>query len=66
MQQGALTGVWLASTHDAEVVGQGRGGGYWDRLTRRVSKMDLLSQEMLDRLWVRWEADAGVEWRCDW
>lgn len=63
VQQGALTGVWLASTDDAEVVGDGKGGGYWDRMTRRISKVDLLSQETLDRMWIRWEADAGVEWR---
>ena len=63
VQQGALTGVWLASTTDTEVVGEEKGGAYWDRMTRRLAKTDLLDQETLDRLWIRWEADAGVEWR---
>ena len=63
VQQGALTGVWLASSNDKEVIGVGLGGGYWDRMTRRLSKVDLLKQETLDRMWIRWEADAGIEWR---
>ena len=63
VQQGSLTGVWLASTNDAEVIGDGKGGAYWDRMTRRIPKIDLLSQETLDRMWIRWEADADIEWR---
>ncbi len=63
VQQGALTGVWLASTNDPDVIGEGKTGAYWDRMTRRISKTDLLSQETLDRMWIRWEADAGIEWR---
>lgn len=63
VQQGALTGSWLASTDNVEVVGEGKSGAYWDRMTRRVSKVDLLSQDTLDRMWLRWEADAGIEWR---
>lgn len=61
--QGAATGVWLACTNDKEVVGGGVGGGYWDRMTRRASKVDMMSRETMERFWVRWEADAGVEWR---
>lgn len=61
--QGAATGVWLATTQDSEVTGPGKGGAYWDRMARRLSKIDMLPRESIDRLWVRWEADAGVEWR---
>lgn len=61
--QGAATGVWLAGTNDSTVVGEGMGGGYWDRMTRRVSNVDMMDKEMVERFWVRWEADAGVEWR---
>ena len=61
--QGAATGLWLASTDDEAVIGEGMGGGYWDRMTRRVSNADMMSDDLLERFWVRWEADAGVEWR---
>ena len=61
--QGAVTGVWLASTKDEEVVGEGMGGGYWDRMSRWSSTIDVFSKEDLERFWVRWEADAGVQWR---
>lgn len=63
VSQGAATGVWLASTNDEAVVGKGMGGGYWDRMTRKMSKVDVTSKDTLERLWVRWEADARVEWR---
>lgn len=61
--QGAATGVWLATTQDEDVVGEGKGGGYWDRMTRRVSKVDVMDWETVERLWIRLEADAGIEWR---
>ncbi len=63
VSQGAATGVWLACTNDEAVIGEGMGGRYWDRMTRRVSKVDMMSKETVERFWVRWEADAGVEWR---
>ena len=63
VSQGAATGVWLACTNDKAVIGEGMGGGYWDRMTRRASKVDMMSRETVERFWVRWEADAGVEWR---
>ena len=63
VQQGALTGVWLATTSNIDVVGDRKGGAYWDRMTRRIPQTDLLSQKVLDRMWIRWEADAGIEWR---
>ena len=61
--QGAATGVWLASTKDETVVGEGMGGGYWDRMTRRLSSIDKMSKDNVERFWVRWEADAGITWR---
>ena len=61
--QGAATGVWLATTQDEDVAGEGKGGAYWDRMTRRVSKVDVMDWETVERLWIRWEADAGIEWR---
>ena len=61
--QGAATAVWLATTNNENVVGEGRGGGYWDRMTRRLSSVDMMRKEDVDRFWVRWEADAGIVWR---
>ena len=61
--QGAVTGVWLATTKDEAVVGTGMGGGYWDRMSRWASSIDAFGKEDLERFWVRWEADAGVQWR---
>lgn len=63
VSQGAATGVWLGTTMDEGAVGLGTGGGYWDRMTRRVSSVDVMRWEVVERLWVRWEADAGIEWR---
>ena len=62
VSQGAATGVWLASTDDENVVGERKGGAYWDRMQRRVAKADVIDWEKLERLWIRWEADAGVKW----
>ena len=61
--QGAATGVWLATTDDEAVVGQGKGGGFWQRMTRRAARVDMMSTEQLERFWIRWEADAGIQWR---
>ena len=63
VSQGAATGVWLACTNDEAVGGQGMGGGYWYRMTRRLSNIDMMTKETVERFWVRWEADAGVQWR---
>ena len=62
-RQAAATGVWLATTDEEVVVGKGVEGGYWDWMSRRVSNVDIMSRELVERFWVRWEADAGVEWR---
>ena len=61
--QGAATGLWLASTEEKSVVGERKGGGYWDRMTRRLSSVDIMRKEDVERFWIRWEADAGIEWR---
>ena len=63
VEQGAATGLWLASTEDAAVIGAGSGGRYWDRMQAKNCSADLLGEELLGRLWRRWEADAGLEWR---
>lgn len=63
VSEGAATGVWLATTKDKRVAGEGMGGGYWERMTKRAATVDLMSSEMLDRFWIRWEADAGISWR---
>lgn len=63
VSQGAATAVWLATTDDEAVVGQGMGGRFWERMTRRVTGADLMSTERLERFWIRWEADAGTSWR---
>lgn len=62
VDQGAATGVWLATTDDAHVVGQGRGGQYWDRCVRRSTMVDVLPQGMLERMWQLWEVDTGAKW----
>lgn len=58
--QGAATGVWLATTRDEAVA---MGGGYWENMTRRATTVDRMSMEMLERFWIRWEADARISWR---
>ena len=63
VSQGAATAVWLAGTQDNEVVGVGHGGSYWLRMARRLSSADMMTQSTLERLWLRWEADCGIEWR---
>jgi len=56
VQEGAATGVWLALKDGIE------NGGYWDRCEQRTSKADVMSGDMLQKLWDRWCADADVEW----
>lgn len=63
VSEGGATGTWLASTNDEQVIGAGMGGGYWDRMVRRTSTADRFGQDKLDRLWARWEADVGIQWR---
>lgn len=63
VSQGAATAVWLATTDDEAVVGQGAGGSFWEWMTRRLTKVDFMSLETLERFWIRWEADAGITWR---
>ena len=69
VSQGSMTGLWLASASTEEITAadkfgaQTGGGGYWDRMNREVSVADVMSDETLQRLWTRWEADAGIEWK---
>lgn len=62
VEQGAATGSWLAMTNQHKVVGKGNGGAYWDRMRRMSTRADLMDRITLDRMWVRWEKDAGVVW----
>jgi NAD(P)-dependent dehydrogenase (short-subunit alcohol dehydrogenase family) len=60
--QGAATGLWLATTDDVDVVGRGSGGQYWDRCVKRSTMVDVLPQGMLERMWQLWEVDTGAKW----
>ncbi|KAM0703613.1 hypothetical protein Q7P35_009552 [Cladosporium inversicolor] len=62
VDEGAATGLWLATTENERVVGEGRGGECWDRCVRRSTAADVLSAETLARLWKQWEVDVGAEW----
>jgi NAD(P)-dependent dehydrogenase (short-subunit alcohol dehydrogenase family) len=62
VDQGAATGLWLATTDDADVVGKGKGGQYWDRCVRRSTVVDVLPPGMLERMWQLWEVDTGAKW----
>lgn len=61
--EGSATGTWLAITQDGDVVGADRGGDFWDRMTRRASPVDVMSQKTLERYWQRWCADGDVQWK---
>lgn len=60
--QGAATGLWLATTDDADVVGPGKGGEYWDRCVRRSTRVGTLEPGVLEKMWRVWEVDTGAEW----
>ncbi|PSK38049.1 hypothetical protein B9Z65_1240 [Elsinoe australis] len=62
LEQGAATGLWLATTDDEKVVSEGKGGAFWDRCVRRTTAVDSMSRPDLDRLWRVWEEDSGAKW----
>jgi NAD(P)-dependent dehydrogenase (short-subunit alcohol dehydrogenase family) len=62
VDQGAAPGLWLATTDDARVVGEGKGGECWDRCVKRSTAADVLSERTLERMWKQWEVDVGAEW----
>ena len=62
-QQGAAPGLWLATTTDENVVGKGNGGAYWERCTRRRTKLDVLPESALTKMWKIWERDTGAAWQ---
>lgn len=62
VDQGAATGLWLATTDDVHVVGGGSGGRCWDRCVRRSTMVDVLPPGMLERMWQLWEIDTGAKW----
>ena len=49
VSQGGARWVWLASTNDAVVIDEGMGGGYRDRMTLRVSNVDMMNKEIVER-----------------
>lgn len=62
VREGAATGSWLAFSNDQEVIGPSKGGRFWERCVPRMSTADLMSEELLRKLWKRWQVDAGIEW----
>lgn len=62
VDQGAATGLWLATTAEREVVDEGRGGGFWDRMVRRRTAVEGLDGGVLERMWGVWEGDTGARW----
>ena len=60
VEHGAATGIWLAYAHGVAV--KNGGGGYWDRMRREFGVADKTRDEILARLWKRWQRDPGVEW----
>ncbi|KAM0721012.1 hypothetical protein Q7P37_003297 [Cladosporium fusiforme] len=62
VEQGAATGLWLATTTESEVVGEGKGGKFWDRAVRRRTAVEALGAGVLERMWTLWEVDTGAKW----
>ncbi|RMX93319.1 hypothetical protein D0868_12920 [Hortaea werneckii] len=60
VEQGGATGLWLATTRDLEV--RRHGGSYWDRMTRRMSPVQVMDPGVLERVWQCWERDCGGRW----
>ncbi|KAK3679221.1 hypothetical protein LTR78_000782 [Recurvomyces mirabilis] len=60
VEQGAATGLWLATCDDVEVLA---GGGFWDRMVKRMSLVDVVSGETLEKVWACWERDGDVVWK---
>lgn len=56
-EQGAITGIWC-SVSDKKELG---GNLFFDRNTPLTNPAELLSQETMDRLWIRWSRDAGLD-----
>lgn len=56
-EQGAATGIWLA-VEERKAFGDGL---FFERMTHLTSAADLLKRDVLDKLWVRWCADAELE-----
>ncbi|EWC45308.1 hypothetical protein DRE_00707 [Drechslerella stenobrocha 248] len=54
------TGVFLATDHTQKVAD--KGGYLFERMKPMVSGVDLYDDDILDRLWNRWCADAGIQW----
>ncbi|KAF9736548.1 hypothetical protein PMIN06_004821 [Paraphaeosphaeria minitans] len=55
--EGAKTGVWLASWGD-----ELEGGGFWEWMEQRTSFVGLMGEGRKKREWGVWERDAGIVW----
>ncbi|KAF3918455.1 hypothetical protein ABW21_db0202665 [Orbilia brochopaga] len=59
-EEGGKTGVMLATDLREKVAK--KGGKIFERMKPFTSTVDLYDDEILDRLWKRWCADAGIQW----
>ncbi|KAF2623231.1 NAD(P)-binding protein [Macroventuria anomochaeta] len=60
-EEGAKTGVWLATWGD-EVGKREQGGTFWERMTKRTSLVDRMDHKRKTDEWRTWERDAEVLW----
>lgn len=59
--EGAKTGIWLATWGD-EIGTRGQGGGFWERMQKRTSLVDLMDEQRRTSEWGTWESDAEILW----
>lgn len=60
--EGAQTGVWLATWGDEISRIEERAGGFWERMQRRTSVVDLMDEKRRTKEWEAWESDAAITW----
>ncbi|KAL1604852.1 hypothetical protein SLS60_004392 [Paraconiothyrium brasiliense] len=59
--EGAKAGAWLATWGD-ELGRRGEAGGYWERMARRTSFVELMKEKRKSEEWALWERDTGIVW----
>ncbi|KAJ8119033.1 hypothetical protein OPT61_g89 [Boeremia exigua] len=59
--EGAKTGIWLATWED-EIGVRDRGGLSWESMLQRTSVADLINGRRSSSEWRNWERDAQVVW----
>ncbi|KAF3930628.1 hypothetical protein ABW19_dt0205714 [Dactylella cylindrospora] len=60
-EEAGKTGVYLATSKSKKVTEKGA-GKFWERMKSRTSSVDLTPDEVIERLWERWCADAEIDW----